>query len=105
MDDGMQPVTRTIYLPAGTWYDFFTDERFEGPTFIERQVSIEEMPVFVRSGSVVPRVEVTPETRNTDDLLGQPWTVHVWGEVSQAAIDSLEGFDGPASIAEIVRHG
>jgi len=29
----------------------------------------------------------------------------VWGEVSQASIDSLEGFDGPASIAEIVRHG
>ena len=105
MDDGMAPVTRTIYLPAGTWYDFFTDERFEGPTFIERQVSIEQMPVFVRSGGVVPRVEVTPETRNTDDLLGQPWTVHVWGEVSQAAIDSLEGFDGPARIAEIVRHG
>ncbi len=105
MDDGMAPVTRTIYLPAGTWYDFFTDERFEGPTFIERQVSIEEMPVFVRSGGVVPRVEVTPETRNTDDLLGQPWTVHVWGEVSLEAIDSLEGFDGPAIIAEIVRHG
>jgi alpha-D-xyloside xylohydrolase len=63
------------------------------------------MPVFVRSGGVVPRVEVTPETRNTDDLVGQPWTVHVWGEVSQAAIDSLEGFDGPADIAEIIRHG
>jgi alpha-D-xyloside xylohydrolase len=105
MDDSMQPVTRTIYLPAGTWYDFFTDERFEGPTFIKRQVSIEEMPVFVRSGAVVPRVLVTPETRNADDLRAEPWTVHVWGDVTQAAIDSLEGFDGQTTIAEIVRHG
>lgn len=104
MDDGTEPVTRSIYLPEGSWYDFFTDERFEGTGFIEREVSIEQMPVFVRAGAAVPRVDVDESVRSSDDLLGRPWTLHVWGD-GDADPACLDGFDGAPEIAEIVRHG
>lgn len=103
-DDGTDAVTRDIYLPEGVWYDFFTDERFEGPTRLRRSVTLDEMPVFVREGAVIPRVEVGPEVRWTDDLVKEPWTLHVWGDAEVDA-SSLDGFEGPATITETVRHG
>lgn len=105
MDDTMDAVTRSVYLPAGTWYDFFTDERAEGPCFIDREVGIDTMPVFVRDGAVVPRVEVGEDVRSTDDLLGRPWTVHTWGAASDADVSALEGFEGAPIMRGVVTHG
>ena len=104
-DDSMDSQKRRIYLPEGTWYDFFTDDKIEGPVFVEREVSIKDMPVFVREGAVIPRVDVSEDIRWTDDLVDQPWTVHVWGEVSDNAIEALEGFAGKPEISGVVRHG
>lgn len=45
----------SVYLPQGCdWYDFFTGERFAGGHTLQRPTSIEEMPVYVRAGSIVP---------------------------------------------------
>jgi alpha-glucosidase (family GH31 glycosyl hydrolase) len=45
---------RRLYLPKGTWYDFWTNERLEGGRDIERQVDLETMPLHVRAGAVLP---------------------------------------------------
>ncbi len=45
---------RSIYLPAGEWYEFWTDRRFGGPVRVEVEAPLERMPLFVRAGSVVP---------------------------------------------------
>jgi len=45
---------RSVYLPAGVWYDFWTDEPFRGPAHIEVEAPLERVPLFVRAGSVVP---------------------------------------------------
>lgn len=46
---------RDIYLPEGRWVHFFTQEVFEGPRWLKNvQVPLEEMPVFVKSGAVIP---------------------------------------------------
>jgi len=45
---------RSVYLPAGTWYDFWTDETLHGPARVEVQAPLEQLPLFVRAGSVVP---------------------------------------------------
>lgn len=50
---GAAPIS--VYLPQGCdWYDFFTGERFTGGQTLQRPCSIEEMPVYVRAGSIVP---------------------------------------------------
>ena len=45
---------RQVYLPRGAWYDFWTGERKEGGSEINRAVDLETMPLYVRAGSVLP---------------------------------------------------
>lgn len=92
MDDGDEPVRRRTYLPAGTWTDLVTGEVLTGPGFVEMEVPLEHMPVLVRDGAVLPRVEVDGSVRRTDDLLGRPWVAHVYGD-GDATRDWV-GFDG-----------
>ncbi|WP_049986155.1 alpha-xylosidase [Halobellus rufus] len=51
--------TRSVYLPEGEWRDRASGERFDGGTWIETAVELDEMPIFVRAGSVVPEREPT----------------------------------------------
>ncbi|MBN1144641.1 MAG: DUF5110 domain-containing protein [Bacteroidales bacterium] len=44
-----------VYLPkSSVWYDFWTGERFEGGRYIVTPVSLEEIPAFVKAGSILP---------------------------------------------------
>ncbi len=45
--------TRRLYLPRGTWYDFWTKERVEGGREIVRPVDLETIPLYVRAGAVL----------------------------------------------------
>ncbi len=45
---------RTLWLPKGVWYDFFTGERFEGGRYIDVAVPLNKIPVFARAGSIIP---------------------------------------------------
>jgi len=45
---------RDIYLPAGGWYDFWTDQRFDGARWITYDAELETLPLLVRAGSVIP---------------------------------------------------
>ena len=46
--------SRTIYLPPGNWIDFFTGKRYDGDTSITAHYDIDETPVFVREGAIIP---------------------------------------------------
>jgi alpha-glucosidase (family GH31 glycosyl hydrolase) len=46
--------SRRVYLPAGAWYDYWTNERHEGAREVSRAVDLETMPLFVRSGAILP---------------------------------------------------
>ncbi len=46
--------TRTVWLPAGTWVEWFSGRMFQGPTTIEREFGLDEIPVYVKGGSIVP---------------------------------------------------
>jgi alpha-D-xyloside xylohydrolase len=45
---------RNIYLPSGGWYDFWTDQRFDGARWITYDAELERLPLFVRAGAVIP---------------------------------------------------
>jgi alpha-glucosidase (family GH31 glycosyl hydrolase) len=45
---------RSLYLPRGTWYDFWTKQRLEGGREIARKVDLETIPLYVRAGAVIP---------------------------------------------------
>jgi alpha-glucosidase len=54
-------VRRSVYLPAGGWYDLWDDSLHEGPAHVEVQAPLERIPVFVRAGSVVPAISAEGE--------------------------------------------
>lgn len=62
-----------LWLPDGLWYDFFTDEVYEGGRRLTLRCPLERIPVFVRSGGIVPMQE--PDC--TEDL-PERITLHVW---------------------------
>ena len=45
--------SRDIYLPKGKWLDMWTGNEIEGPSVITVEAAIGEIPVFVRTNSVI----------------------------------------------------
>ena len=45
---------RSVYLPSGTWWDFWTDEALEGGKDVDRVVDLETMPLYVKAGTILP---------------------------------------------------
>ncbi len=60
-----------IYLPPGKWYDYFTDEEFDGGEVIHKNYNVDEIPVFVKEGSIIPTGPVRDfvDERPLDTLL------------------------------------
>ena len=52
----LQPgrINRTVYLPAGKWYDYWTDQVYEGPCHLLAPAPMDRLPLFVRAGAVLP---------------------------------------------------
>jgi Alpha-glucosidases, family 31 of glycosyl hydrolases len=48
--------TGSVYLPAGTWYDFWTGTALTGAAgrIVTAQTPMETMPLYVRAGSIIP---------------------------------------------------
>lgn len=53
---------RAVYLPAGEWFDWWTDERITGPTHILAHAPLERMPIYVRAGAILPTAPVMAYT-------------------------------------------
>jgi len=54
---------KDIYLPAGNdWYDFYTGEKYSGGNNIVASAPYDKMPLFVRSGSIIPTGNVVQNT-------------------------------------------
>ena len=57
--------TRRVYLPRGSWFDFWTGQRADGGREIERQVDLGVMPLYVRAGALIPMGPVKQYTSET----------------------------------------
>ena len=50
--------TRVVYLPEGEWTNYWTGETFKGKQYLNVLCPIEEMPIFIKSGAIIPSQEV-----------------------------------------------
>ncbi len=70
--------SRRVYLPAGTeWYNYWTNQRFEGGQTIEVSAPIDVIPLFVRAGSIIPlgsSVESTHDKQAIAHIRAYPGT-------------------------------
>ncbi|WP_316807749.1 glycoside hydrolase family 31 protein [Pedobacter agri] len=47
-------ITRSIYLPEGTWFNYYTGEKFAGKSYHHVVAPLETIPLFVKAGSIIP---------------------------------------------------
>jgi alpha-glucosidase (family GH31 glycosyl hydrolase) len=67
--------TRLVYLPHGSWYDFWTHERLEGGREISRPIDLETVPLYVREGSILP---LGPVKQFTGENVNEPLSVTIY---------------------------
>lgn len=47
-------VKRMVYLPEGTWYDYWTGEKWTGNQYILKDAPIDVCPIYIKAGSIIP---------------------------------------------------
>lgn len=72
--------SRSVYLPAGDWYDFWTGEKIEGGKTISVAKPIDQIPVYVKSNSLLP-VAKPVEHITTDTVFDV--AVRVYGDAPE----------------------
>lgn len=58
--------SRSVYLPKGEWFDFWTGEKIEGGRRIDAAKPLEQIPVYVKNNTLLPMAKplecVLPES-------------------------------------------
>lgn len=66
---------RTVYLPEGDWLHYWTGAAYSGNQLVTVNSPVEELPLFVKKGSIVPmRDYATSVEAGSDSLL----TLHIY---------------------------
>jgi alpha-glucosidase len=66
---------RSVYLPAGNWYAFGSNLLLKGNRTIEVTARLDEIPLFVRAGSILP---LSPVIQHTSQLPGGPLELQIY---------------------------
>jgi alpha-glucosidase len=64
-----------IWLPAGHWIEWPTGKRLDGPAQVDRTFSIDQIPVYLKPGAIVP---MQPPMLYTGQKPVDPLIVNVW---------------------------
>jgi alpha-glucosidase (family GH31 glycosyl hydrolase) len=67
--------SRRVYLPPSKWFDFWTGELLEGGREIDRPVDLETLPLYARSGSILP---LGPVKQYAEEKVDRPITVSIY---------------------------
>jgi alpha-glucosidase/alpha-D-xyloside xylohydrolase len=70
---------REVYLPAGDWYDWWTNEKLTGGKSIKRSVDLQTMPLYVRAGAIIP---FDPIRQYLLEPVSEPTTIRVYSGAS-----------------------
>lgn len=81
----VSPITKpdekqhTIELPAGVWFDYWTDNRYSGSQSINFPVTLKTFPVLVRAGSFIPMID---SINNTSQYSSKNLTLNYYADDS-----------------------
>lgn len=64
-----------VWLPSGEWIEWPTGKHFTGPVSVDRSFSIDQIPVYVRAGAIVP---MQPQMLYTGQKPVDPLIVNIW---------------------------
>jgi alpha-glucosidase len=64
-----------VWLPGGDWIEWPTGKHFTGLVTVERSFSIDQIPIYLRAGAIVP---MQPAMLHTGEKPADPLIVNVW---------------------------
>jgi alpha-glucosidase len=67
--------TKTVWLPPGIWVEWFSGATLTGPATVERQVALNDIPIYVKGGAIVP---MQPPMRYTGERPVDPLILTVF---------------------------
>ena len=79
---GASRESRSVYLPAGDWYDYWTGQRYSGRREVTVAAPLDRIPLFVKAGAILPLAQ---PTLHTDDPASWQLTALVFGDGSRPA--------------------
>jgi len=88
---GDSTVQRQLWIPPGTWTNAWTGEAVSGPGMHTASVSMTEMPMFVKQGSVIC---LAPDMGHTGEKRWDPITLDIYPVAGQTASTTLYEDDG-----------
>lgn len=59
---------RSVYLPAGEWFDFWTGKVLAGGQTLQISVPLEQIPFFVKAGTLLPLAKPTLHTADANSF-------------------------------------
>jgi alpha-glucosidase len=95
--------SRMVYLPEGSWFDYWTGKRYSGPAMIRTDAPLETVPMFVRGGSIIP---MGPEMNFVGEKPTDPLTFEIYPDDKGNALTVLYEDDGmsPAYKRDVHRY-
>jgi alpha-D-xyloside xylohydrolase len=83
-----------VYLPAGEWVDYWTKEVASGPRWLDLQVPLDSLPLWVRAGAIIP---LGPEMAHTEEKPLDPLTLEIYrpGDSGQIVVCDEDKLDIP----------
>jgi alpha-glucosidase len=66
---------RSVYLPADHWYVFGTNQALDGPQTVQRTAKLDEVPMYVRAGTILP---LGPVIQHTSEESSEPLEVQIY---------------------------
>jgi alpha-glucosidase len=82
---------RLVYLPAGTWYDYWTNKKYAGGTMISVDAPLDVVPMFVRGGAMIP---IGPSLNYVGEKPTDRITVNIYPDDNGSASGTLYEDDG-----------
>jgi len=67
--------SRTVYFPGDTWYDYHTGEEITGPKTIAVDAALDEIPLYVRAGTLLP---IGPVIQYSEQASAAPLEIHIY---------------------------
>jgi len=67
--------TERVWLPKGEWIEWPTGKHIAGPVSVDRKFSIDQTPVYLRAGAIVP---MQPPMHLTGEKPVDPLILNIW---------------------------
>jgi alpha-glucosidase len=82
---------RLVFLPKGTWYDYWTNKKLTGGTMVSVDAPLETVPMFVRAGAIIP---TGPAMNYVGEKPFDPITFNIYPDEKGSASTTLYEDDG-----------